>query len=356
MKYPLHIIIRRKFSSGISKLFSLLSANKHKVQTYLNYDKDSLRSIVIIRPNYRIGNLLFLTPLINELTQHFPNVTIDIVVGNKNAAMPLAGMPTVNSIIDIPRKLLKHPLQLIRYIRTTRKKEYDVAINISSGSLSSQIVLSFINAKYKIGFRGEKTWAKYTHLQNREPHFKHMGLEPLDFLTFFNLPYPKKVPTLDIKLTEEEIARAKNDFLTLLQSNNIKNKNVITIFRGARFDKKIDDKWWNMLHNELIKNDNDTVIVEILSPDIPTSLNDKVLTYSNKNLRVLGAFLRLSNCFISGDTGPMHLAVASGARVVALFKFDNSDTYGALGESNETINIHTTDVQQVSKIITEKYL
>jgi len=90
---------------------------------------------------------------------------------------------------------------------------------------------------------------------------------------------------------------------------------------------------------------------DILSPDIPTKLNSKVLSYSNKNLRVLGAFFKLCNLYVSADTGPMHLAVASGAKVLALFNKTDIEVYGALGDGNKTIDIENLLPKSVAKTI-----
>ncbi|MEN4053546.1 MULTISPECIES: glycosyltransferase family 9 protein [Sulfurimonas] len=349
MKYPLHVIIRKKVSSLFNGLLSFFSLKKaHKTTIH----KDEIKHIVIIRPNYRIGNLIFLTPLINELKKHLPDAKIDIIVGMKLAGKILEPMPNVERVIDIPRKLLLHPLDMFEYIKQTRRKKYDVALNISGGSTSAQIVSLLVKAKYKASFYSDKLWADFTHVQERgRPTHPHMGLEVLEFLRFFDIKVPQKAPSLDIKLTQEEINTAKTDLNKILEENDIdKEKKVITIFRNARFDKKIADAWWSEWVDLLLQKDKDIVIIDILSPDIPEKLNDKVLSYSNKNLRVLGAFFRACDLYVSADTGPMHLAVASGAKVLALFNKTNIAVYGALGAQNKTIDIEKLSCEEVANI------
>ncbi|ADN09599.1 glycosyltransferase family 9 protein [Sulfurimonas autotrophica] len=349
MKYPLHVIVRKKLSSLINGVLSFFT-RKSAHQKYI--DVNEIKNILIIRPNYRIGNLIFLTPLINELQKNIPNAKIDIIVGMKLAGKILEPMPNVDKVIDIPRKLLLHPLEMFAYIHKTRAKKYDVALNISGGSTSAQIVTALVKAKYKASFSSDKLWADFTHIQERgRPTHIHMGLEPLEFLRFFNIEVPQQKPNLDIKLTQDEINEAKNDLQTLLHVNNISaDKKVIAIFRNARFDKKISDVWWSQWIDELLKINPNTIIVDILSPDIPQKLNEKVLEYSNKNLRVLGAFFKTCDLYVSADTGPMHLAAASGAKVLALFNKTNMEVYGALGEQNKTVDMETLLPQDVAKI------
>ncbi|QOP46108.1 glycosyltransferase family 9 protein [Sulfurimonas paralvinellae] len=354
MKYPFHIIARKKISDFLNAFLAKFSRNKN-LPTSLN--NKEIETIVIIRPNYRIGNLIFLTPFINELQKYFPHAKIDIIVGLKLAGNILEPMPNVNRIIDIPRKMLLHPLALLSYIKQTRKTTYDLAINMSGPSTSAQIVTSLLKANNKVSFQGaKKLWTKLTHLQVRgQKHYNHMGLESLEFLRFFQIPFPNETPTLDIKLTQEEKEIAKKDFTTLFHNHNISsNKKVIAIFRNARFDKKISDNWWNEWFEALINLDNEITVIDILSPDIPKKLNSNVLKYSNKNLRVLGAFFTLCDLFISADTGPMHLAVASQAKVLALFNKTDIATYGALGTNNTTIDIEDLSAQDVAKITLKK--
>ena len=352
MKYPLHVIIRKKISSFFNGFLSLFS-NKSSKQSTLK--RDEIKNILIIRPNYRIGNLIFLTPLINELAKELPNAKIDIIVGMKLAGKILEPMPNVDKVIDIPRKLLLQPLALYNYIRAARAKKYDIALNISGGSTSAQIVSLLVNAKYKASFASDKLWADFTHVQERgHVTHPHMGLEVLEFLRFFDLPIPKEAPSLDIRLTKEEIQKGEEALQKLLQENTLHNqgKKVIAIFRNARFDKKIQDNWWREWAQEVLAHDPDIILIDILSPDIPTKLDANFLAYSNKDLRILGAFLRACDLYVSADTGPMHLAVASGAKVLALFNKTEIAAYGALGADNKTIDIQDLTPKEVAQITT----
>lgn len=349
MKYPLHIVIRRKLTTVLNKLLSLF---KKSGKTLEYVERDEIKSILLIRPNYRIGNIIFLAPLINELSKALPNAKIDVIVGSKISGKILEPMPNVNRVIDIPRKLLLQPINLYKLIKDTREVEYDIAFNISGASTSAQIVNSLIKAKNKAGFDDSKLWSNFTHLQDRgERTYKHMGLESLEFLRFLKIDIPKNA-TLDIKLKPEEIEEAKADLESLLSSNSITdNSKIIAIFRNARFDKRVNDEYWSAIIDEVLKIDNSVTFIDILSPDIPTKLNSKVLSYSNKNLRVLGAFFKLCNLYVSADTGPMHLAVASGAKVLALFNKTDIEVYGALGDGNKTIDIENLLPKSVAKTI-----
>jgi len=351
MKIPLHSRLRREFRTLI---YSALSKLTPTPQTGTHIDKNEIKNILIVRPNYRIGNIIFLTPLINELAKLMPEAEIDIVVGMKLAGKILEPMPNVGRVIDIPRKLLLHPLELIALIKKTRAKRYDLVLNISAGSVSSEIVTALANAKYKASFQNDKTFIKLTHTVRKENLYKHSGSRPLELLKLFNDILPVNDVALDIKLSEAEKLQAKTELKELFKRNGItQNSKVIALFRNARFDKKIPDEWWEAWHEALLERDKDIVVIDILSPDIPQKLNKKMLEYSSKDLRLLGAFFRECDLYVSADTGPLHLASAADAKVLALFNKTDKETYGILEEKSKTLDVNTLTSDTVAKITYE---
>ena len=348
MKIPLHTKLRRSFREYLYKLLSFV-LKSDAVKTRV--DTKEVKRIVIVRPNYRIGNIIFLTPLINAIAQEIPDAKIDIIVGMKLAGDILQELPNVENVISIPRKLLAHPLEMAAFIKDARQTQYDLAINISSGSLSSQIVTMLVNARYKASFQSKNNVTKLTHAIEKEGIYRHSGHQTLELLKLFDMPLPPKDTPLDIKLTQAEITLAQQELETLLHNAGISGtRKVIALFRNARFDKKIADSWWNEWFYALKKLDEKIVVVDILSPDIPQKLNDDMLEYSNKNLRALGAFFHVCDAYVSADTGPLHLASASDAKVLALFNKTDAAVYGTLGEKSKTIDINNKSPEEIAKV------
>lgn len=347
MKTPLHVTLRRLFRSYFYLLVAKFITTK-EAKSFIN--PNEIKTILIIRPNYRIGNLIFLTPLINAIYKNMPDVKIDIVVGMKIAGRVLEPLPNVNRVIDIPRSLLLHPIKLYKFIKKTRQRRYDVAINIISGSISSQIVTILANAKYKASTQSDKNITPLTHTVTFEGLYKHSGLQTLEFLKLFHLPLPQENLVLDIQLTKDEIQRGEEALQNLLHKHHLpQDSKTVALFRNARFDKKISDAWWQEWYDALLSHDNSIVVIDILSPDIVSRLNDKCLEYSNKDLRALSAFFRACSIYISADTGPLHLALASGANAFALFNQTDIATYGTLGSKNVTLDINGMTPTLVAK-------
>ncbi|MFK5975021.1 MAG: glycosyltransferase family 9 protein [Sulfurovum sp.] len=351
MKTPLHSILRKKLRSALHFIISKLSKKSLDEIVEDKIDIDEIKTIIIIRPNYRIGNIIFLTPLLNELEKILPNAKIDIIVGMKLAGDILEEMPNVGKVIDIPRKLLLHPIDLYRFIKSSRAKKYDLAINITAGSVSSEIVISLINSQYSVSFQSENSFITPSYIVQYEGLYRHAGSQALEFLKLFGTTLPKDDIELDIKLTDEEREIAQKDFDKLIEDNKVSKENItIALFRNARFDKKISDNWWNEWHKELLNLDSAITIIDILSPDIESRLNENCLEYSNKNLRVLGAFFASCDTYISADTGPLHLSSASGAKTIGLFNQTEIEVFGTLGEHNKNIEINNLTPKYIAKL------
>lgn len=352
MNIPLHLKLRRVFNSGFNSFLAKIFPPKAQTETLKITE---IKTIALIRPNYRIGNIIFLTPLINEIAEHNPEIKIDLFIGSASVGKILQPMPNIDKIIDISRKLLTNPFRLYSFIKEARTKKYDLCINISSRSLSSQIVTLFINSTYTLSFEDEKSWVPLTHKVQHRWLFSHAALQPLEILDGFGIYDYKHKQELDLKFTTAEKEDAKKDFLELLKNNNIaQDAIVISIFRNARFDKKLPEEWWKNFINEMKKLNNNYVFIDILSPDIPTKLCNDVLEYSNKNLRQLGAFFTHCSAFISADTGPLHLAAASGVRTIGLFNHTIIAAYGTLGEHNLNLDLNDVNEKDAAHAITKK--
>ena len=354
MNIPLHLKIRRIFNSGFN--FFLAKAFPQQAKT-TTLDIKEIKTIVLIRPNYRIGNIIFLIPLINEIAEHNADIKIDLFIGSASVGKILQPMPNIDKIIDISRKLLLNPFKLYSFIKASRVKKYDLCINIAAGSLSSQIVTLFINSKYTLSFEDEKSWVPLTHKVKQRSLFSHAALQPLEILEGFGIYNYKHKKELDLKLTSIEKEKAKKDFTNLLNQCDVpKNAIIIAIFRNARFDKKLATEWWINFIEKMKELNKRYIFIDILSPDIPTKLSKEVLEYSNKDLRKLAAFFTHCDMFISADTGPLHLAAASGVNSVGLFNHTIIAAYGTLGEHNLNIDLDKSNEQEVAKIITKKIL
>jgi ADP-heptose:LPS heptosyltransferase len=62
-----------------------------------------IKTVLISRPNHRLGQLL-ITPLVQEVTDTFPNCKIDLFVKGNIAAIIFENYENIDSIIKLPKK------------------------------------------------------------------------------------------------------------------------------------------------------------------------------------------------------------------------------------------------------------
>src|SRR5680860_1107382 len=77
-------------------------------------NKDAIKSVLICRPNHRLGNQLLITPLVQEVTDTFPNCKIDLFVKGNVAPIIFENYENIDSIIKLPKK---HFNDLLPYIK-----------------------------------------------------------------------------------------------------------------------------------------------------------------------------------------------------------------------------------------------
>ncbi len=336
MALPLHSRLRQKFKDIFFKIVQVLWPNKF---TNTLIDPETIHSVFVIRINYRIGNMLMVTPLIQALEKELPHARIDLLVGAAYTKVFFEGFKQIDNIYDFPRKLLKNPLSVLRYIKRIRAKKYDLLINLNAGSSSDRIATLLSRAEIKLGFCLNNSWLPINHCVELDPALTHEALKPLALMNVFKPQHPF-AKTLSIALNTNEKNIANGVLTQLLNQHELNNHTkIVGLFRNARNEKKIENDWWLQLVDALKKQQPDLVFIDILSPDVPEPLVENMVSYAEKNLRSLGAFLSQLDVFICADTGPMHLACASGVSTIALFKDSSPLLYGPLGDHDLSLVI-----------------
>ena len=345
MALPLHSRLRQKVKDAFFKLVQILWPNRFITGSI---DPAGIHSIFVIRINYRIGNMLMVTPLIQALEKTLPDARIDMLIGAAYTRCFFEGFSQVDTIYDFPRQLLKHPFSVFAYIKRIRAKKYDLLINLNSGSSSDRIATLLSRAGIKLGYCVNNSWLPINYCVELDPAVQHEALKPLLLMKAFGATqtYAK---TLSISLSKNEKQQANKVLTGLLTNRHINSTGkIIGLFRNARYEKKIDDDWWLKLVNRLSEQQPYLIFIDILSPDVTEPLMENIVVFAEKDLRKLGAFMSQLDAFICADTGPMHLACASGVTTIALFKESSPLLYGPLGKNDLSVVMKDKTVAAIS--------
>ena len=71
----------------------------------------TIERVLICRPNHRLGNLLLITPFIQEISSTFPDCKIDLFVKGGLGPIIFKNYENINDIIELPKKPFKNLFQ-----------------------------------------------------------------------------------------------------------------------------------------------------------------------------------------------------------------------------------------------------
>jgi len=329
--------LMRSLTKGIGK------TNEEQGITLVN--KDEIKRILICRPNARLGNLLLITPFVQELEETFPNCKIDLFVKGFLAPVIFENYDSVDRIIKLPKKPFSNLLQYFKVWTSLKKYKYDIAINVDHGSSSGRLGVKFSNSKFKffgdLPLSADLYYDDYTHIAKYPIyHFR-------DYLT--KLGFEKKenhIAPLDLKLTAVEIAEGKK-----IVNDLVKNyKKTICIFTYATGSKCLSEAWWENFYASLNSEYENYNIIEILPIENVSQIGFKAPTFYSKDIREIGSVIANTDLFIGADSGIMHLSGAVHTPTVGLFSVSNLKKYEPYDNNSIGIDVNSFSEKEYFKI------
>jgi heptosyltransferase-3 len=298
--------------------------------------KIKINTILICLPNQRLGNLILLTPLLQDVIATFPDCKIDIIVKGNLANQIFIEYKNIHNIIILPRRPFEELLNYLNIFFSVRTKKYDLAINGAEGSSSGKILTHLSNAKYKVFGSLEAqsdivTEDDYPHMAKNNVYNFRFYLNQMGYLTSAD-----KVPSLDIKLTKSEIIKGKE---ILYNSVANSNKKTILIFTYATGTKCYSKDWWNSFYKKLKTSYSESYnILEILPMENVSQIDFKTTSFYSKNIREIASVIANAEIFIGADSGIMHLASASKTTTIGLFSVTKESKYTPYNNGSTSFN------------------
>ena len=320
---------RRKITQRITKNLGSSMSNR----IYDLNDLPEIKSILICRPNHRLGNLLLITPIVQEVSTTFPDCKIDLFVKGGLATIVFKGYKNIDAIIQLPKKPFK---QLFKYIKTwflLRNKHYDLVINVTDNSSSGRIATKFCNSTFK--FFGDE----YDDIALSKNNYYHIAKQPIhNFRRSLNdLGYiinEKETAGLDLKLSLLEIEQGRLNLNKLVTEK----KETICIFTYATGNKCYSKSWWSDFYENLRTKYKNYNIVEVLPVENVSQIGFKAPSFYSKDIREIAALISNTKVFIGADSGIMHLASSSLTSTIGLFSVTDEKKYYPYNNGSIPIN------------------
>ncbi len=302
--------------------------------------KIEIRSVLIIRPNHRLGNQLLLTPIVQEVINSFPDCDIDLFVKGGVVYPVFENYKQVKKIIQLPKKPFNHLFKYVKCWVSIKRKHYDMVINGDKNSSSGRLLTQISNATYKVfGDVDEAVRKKYSD-------YEHISKYPVYNLRHYltKIGYNEnesEVPLLNIFLSDSEISEGEK----LLQNITRNSKKTICIYTNATGDKCYSEAWWDNFYQRL-KDEyaNDYNIIEMLPIENISKINFKAPNFYSKDIREMAAIIKNTSIFIAADNGVMHLASASLTPTVGFFSVTNEKIYEPYGNGSLALNTNKTHI------------
>jgi heptosyltransferase-1 len=294
------------------------------------------RSILIVKLS-AIGDVIQTLPMAEALREKYPRAGIDWLV-EEEAGDILVGHPALNRVIISRRKSWQKLLfqrgkvlvtlgEIGRFVRDLRSRNYDWIID-NHGVFKSALLVFLSRGRRKIGFRASAGIADEGNYLFTNERFKPLSIEKHALERYLDLVAQIGVPggsaTLKFAVPPDSLKRAES----LLPQGGVFSRPIVVIHPMAKWATK---QWplenFARLISILLERNASVVLTGSLQDVEPVGEILERITPSPKavnlagrtNLRELAGIFSLADLVLTPDTGPMHLAAAVKAPLIALF-------------------------------------
>ncbi len=300
---------------------------------------------ILIVNTFGIGDVLFTTPLIRNIKENLPGCFLSYVC-NDRAKGVLANNPYLDKIFVFEKDYFRNLAKLSRlkcfrefllFLNRLRREKFDLALDLSlSGKVS--FFLWLLGIKKRVGFNYKnRGWL----LTDKIPIDGYTGKHVVEFyLEILNrLKFKISSVNLEIFLGEAE-KKWKEDFL---KNNGISERDLLIAIipgGGASWGKDAGFKHWPAcryaeIADKCIEKFKAKIIIfgdyqdsEACNRAYEAVKGRAIQLCAKTDLGQFAAMLARCNLVITNDGGPLHLAVAAGAKTVSLFGPVDERVYG----------------------------
>jgi lipopolysaccharide heptosyltransferase II len=282
----------------------------------------------------QIGDVVFTTPTLAALTEHFPSATLSYLV--EPAAAPVVeGNPHIAEVIVAPRqrgiRALRDDLMLGRRLARAR---FDLAIDFHGGPRAS--LLTWLSrAPRRIGYAIPGRAWMYTDRvgRPRELRARHSVENQWDLLTPLGIGPPAREHYPVEMRPDASVVQSVHKRLSAHGVSANSAVVVMHVSAGNPFRRWPLDSFADVAAALVESSDAVRVIVtsgpseteaaeqviESAKARLPASARHAVLACGEFSLTELRALTEIAALYVGGDSGPMHVASTSRVPMVSLY-------------------------------------
>ncbi len=283
----------------------------------------ALNRILISRLRF-IGDVVLTTPVIKALKQQYPEAGLYYLAEARPASV-LAHNPHLEEVIVLPEELLPGKavltrcIEQVRFLRSLRKREFDLAIDLFGNPRSALLTLA-TGARYRVGYdvRGRGRAYNVKIRRSASPRVLDAYLDAVR-----TIGVTAGDDRTEIHYSAEEAKWADN----WLDERGIRTtRPMVALNPGASWPAKT---WSAERYAELAKGLIERLNATVLLVTVPGQreaiaglrelAGHSCPVVETDSLTRLAALIDRCDLYISNDCGPMHIAVAVGTPTIGLF-------------------------------------
>lgn len=312
----------------------------------LEKNQASIQSIAVLRLS-ALGDICMTIPLILSLKKNFPNATIYWIISEKLSSL-VNNIPGVHFIeVDKPKTIK----QFFKCYQQLKSYHFDVLLSPQT-SFRSNLISLFIRAdiKYGYGKLHSRDLQRFFIDKTVPTKAEHLVDSFMRFAEVLGAPHEKPEWELPIKPEDQawatsHIKQLQHPIITVCPTASNAERNWCTQ-RYINVLNHLKDHWGGSV--VLV---GDTHPLSITAGKlIEQGINQPCINLIGKtNLQQLAAIISYSDILIAPDTGPAHIADATGTPVIGLYAVAPAEKTGPYNSIKYTINKFPEAVKHILK-------
>ncbi|WP_147820821.1 glycosyltransferase family 9 protein [Salidesulfovibrio onnuriiensis] len=288
------------------------------------------QKILIVRID-RIGDMFTTTPAIRALREQFPNARIDMAASQGNHTVVHNNPHLDHVYVFHPNKIWSWPMALLKLWAT----RYDWVISLNAQSSTAAFLARCTGAPMRASYDVKKTKQSYTFTipDISNEHMVHKQLRLTEALGAPSTDTSQVFPVAESLAAEARKRFPRQDGLRR-----------IGMFIGNA--KKVQTRWPAEKFRELATRLLDERKVEVYVIGGPGDAelfegfawSARCIRYPGGSLEQLGAFMKTCDLMVTSSTGPMHLAAAVDAPMVAILAEHTYQNWRPLADMHTNLN------------------
>lgn len=170
----------------------------------------AVRRVLFLRYD-KLGDMIITIPAFRAIKNRFPHIEVDVLASPSNASL-IQHDSKISQILILNKR---HPWEALKLLRQTRKRNYDVVIDLMTGaSVSALLITSYVGRRaFRIGICKERLGRFYERF-SREASVLHMHISEQIRLALepFGIGLTESETDKRIEMTPEQWAKGKARF------------------------------------------------------------------------------------------------------------------------------------------------